>query len=212
MSVSKAPSQRVGPPGGSEEAASTRAGQAAPPRDADYGPRLREAEQLVRAGEFRTPPGADAPTPREIGAARLFPSDPKAAILLLNEARYLAVQRAFGVRRDHVNLMTAIAALTIAEAAYAKTARLRRGLRAPTRGDVMLADGVLNALGQEIAGPFAGEKPFFAGLIGAAAVGALATRAVRHTSRDIKAASHRVTLSARNLLASQADFIPRGTR
>jgi hypothetical protein len=209
MSISNVPEQRGGPPPPaptrSEEAASTPAGSAvAPPRDADYGAPLSQVEQLLSGPEWQAQrdegPQVTRERVEELGGARLFPSDPRTAFVLLNEARYRAIQGVFGVGRHQVNLMTAIAALMLAEAAHAKTVRLRSGLRGPTRADVLLADGLLNALGQGIAGPVARETPFFAAIIGTAAVGAVATRVVQGASRDIKAASHRIKLSFRNLL------------
>jgi hypothetical protein len=73
-----------------------------------------------------------------LASARLFPSDPRAALLLVNEARCAAVQGVFGVRRDQVNLMTLIAALTLAEGVRQQAQRLH----GPTRGDMILANGV----------------------------------------------------------------------
>jgi hypothetical protein len=220
MSVSHVPEQGGIPPPPaptrSEEAAPTQAGQAAvPPRDADYGARLREVEQLVSASEWQATDG-EALHPQftrerveELGGARLFPSDPRAGFVLLNEGRYLAIQGVFGVRREQVNLMTAIAALMLAEAARARTERLRSWLPRPTRANVLLADGLLNSFGQQIAGPVARETPFFAALIGAAAVGAVAARVLEHASRDIEAASRRIKLSFRYLLGEQPVRSPR---
>ena len=148
-------------------------------------------------------PDTPSAPPRRIehlSSARLFLGDSIIALGLLNEARHRTIQGVFGVRRDQVNLMTAIAALTLAEAAHQKTERLRSGLRVPTRGDVILADGLLNALGRGIAGPYARETPFFTALIGAAAVGAVAARVLQHSSRDIKAASHRIKRSFKEFL------------
>src|SRR3954453_21216238 len=165
MSVWNVPRQRQRagqpppPPSGSEEAVPR---PPSPPRDSDYGARLREVEQLVSSPEWQAPGDGDGLRPHvprervdELGGARLFPSDPRTAFVLLNEARYRAIQGVFGVRSDQVNHMTAIAALMLAGAAHAKTERLRSGLRGPTRADVLLADGLLNALGQGIAGPVA---------------------------------------------------------
>ena len=132
--------------------------------------------------------GVGAERGAALGSAPLFPSDPRAALLLVNEARYVAVQGAFGVRRDQVNLMTLVTALTLAEGVRQQVRRLHR----PTRGDVILADGALNALGAQVAGPYAREIPFFAALLGAAAAGTVATRVLRYTAPDVRAASIRV--------------------
>lgn len=129
---------------------------------------------------------------RSRGAIPL-PSDARAKLVLLNEVRYRAVAGVFGVRRDQVNLMTGIATLMLAQAASSKARQLPRARRGHRRGDVILADGLLNALGQEVAGRFSREMPFFAAIIGTAAVGAIGARVLRESRRDLKAASHRVT-------------------
>ena len=178
------------------------------PHDADYGGRLREVEQLVNAPEWQAPDVGDG---LQRSGGRLFPSDPRAVLVLLNEARYRAVGGVFGVRRDQVNLTTVIAAMMLAEAVHTQAQGLRRRMRGPTRADAILADGVLNGLGQQIAGPYSGEIPFFAALIGTAAVGAVATRVLRHTAHDMNAASHRMKRSF-YLFADRTGLIPRSAR
>ena len=147
------------------------------------------------------------PVPRELveelGRASLFPSDPRTALVLLNEARHRAVRGVFGVRRDQVNLMTLIAAATLAEVVHTQSRRVRRGLRGPTRADVILADGLLNALGRGIAGPSSREIPFVAALIGTAAVGTVAARVLQHSAHEMRAASLRLERSFRYLLSPQ---------
>ena len=221
MSVWNVPRQRQRgsqpppPPSGSEEAIPR---PPSPPRDSDYGARLREVEQLVSSPEWQAPGDGEGLRPHvprerveELGGARLFPSDPRAAFVLLNEARCRAIQGVFGVRRDQVNLMTLIAAMTLAEAVHSQTRRLRRGLRGPTRADVILADGLLNALGQQIAGPSSREIPFFAALVGTAAFGTVAARVLRRSAHDMKAMSHGIKLSF-SYLFHQTGAVPRSTR
>jgi hypothetical protein len=166
-----------------------------PPRDSVDGPLLHRAEQVVGSPEWQ----GEVPS-----SAGLFPSDPRAAFLLLNEARCRAIQGVFGVRRDQANLMTVIATMMLAEAVHAKTHRLRRRLRGPTRGGVLLAHGLVNGLGQEIAGPSSRDVPFFAPLIGTAAVGTVAVRVLRQSGHDMKSVSHRVKLSLRSLFDFEA--------
>jgi hypothetical protein len=173
---------------------------------------LREVEQVVSAPGWQGPGGggsgrthASRERVDDVGGARLFPSDPRVAFVLLNEARYRAMQGVFGVRKDQVNIMTLVATMMLAEAVRRQTQVLRRGLRGPTRADVILGDGLLNALGQQIAGPYSQEVPLFAALIGSAAVGTVATRVLRQAAHDMKAASRRIKLSVSYL-------IPRTTR
>ena len=65
---------------------------------------------------------------------------------MFNEARYLAFERVFGVRRDQVNVMTLIATLVLAGALEKKAEHLLAVL-SPTRSDAMFGVGALNALG-----------------------------------------------------------------
>ena len=180
-----------------------------PPRDVDYGERLREAERLVDAPEWQARPSVERDI-EELG--QIFPSDPRAAFVLLNESRYRTIQGVFGVRRDQVNLMSLVAAMTVAEAVHAKTQRLRRSLRGPTRGDMILGDAFLNGLGQQIMGPSTREVPFLAALIGAAAVGTVAVRVVRRSAQDVKVASREVTRSLRRFFSFEAGRIAGSTR
>jgi hypothetical protein len=210
MSVSHVPQRRGGPPAraprGPGETTPAPQSPATPPQAADYGPRLRQAEQVISAADWQASENREGGRPHvpragaeEPSGGALFPSDPRAVFVLLNEGRYLAIQGLFGVSRNQVNVMTVIAALMLAEAAHAKTERLRGRLGGATRSDVLLADGLLNALGQGIAGPFAREIPFVAPLIGVAVAGVVARRVVQNSSRNIKAASARITVSLRHL-------------
>jgi hypothetical protein len=201
-SVTNVPKQPPAPPGGPEEAV---ASPPRPRRDTVHGPHLRQAEQVVGSPEWEgagLPPHAPERV-EEPSAGELFPSDPRAALLLLNEARYRAIQGMFGVRRDQVNLMTLIAAMTLAEAAHAKTQRMRHRLRGPRRGEFVLAHGLVNGLGQGIAGPSSRDIPLFAPLIGTAMVGAVAVRVVRNSAHDVKAVSREIKRSLRYLFPSE---------
>jgi hypothetical protein len=139
-----------------------------------------------------------------------LPSDPRATLVLLNEARRRAIGTVFGVRNDQVNLMTVMAALTLAASVHQTTQHVTRQMRRRRRADVILADGFLNALGQEIAGPFARETPFFAAIIGTATVGAVASRALRESSREMKAASYRLGAWLSDLYRHEVRLIGRG--
>src|SRR5436305_11437371 len=153
----EAPLRPPSPPAAADEQVAVPSGA---PRDTDYGQRLRAVEQLVSAPDWRAADeggGVRTDASRErveaLSSATLFPSDPRVAFVLLNEARYRVIQGVLGVRRDQVNVMTLIATMILAEAVQTKTQVLRRGLRRPTRADLILGDGLLNVVGQQIAGP-----------------------------------------------------------
>src|SRR5947209_16822978 len=57
-----------------------------PPRDVDYSARLREAERLVSSPDWQAHEATEGvgEVVEELG--RLFPSDPRTAFVLLNEA------------------------------------------------------------------------------------------------------------------------------
>jgi hypothetical protein len=61
---------------------------------------------------------------REAGAALLLLEDLRVATLLLNAARYRALERWLGLNRTQANLLTLVALATVADAAQRQTARL----------------------------------------------------------------------------------------
>jgi hypothetical protein len=131
----------------------------------------------------------------EFSSARLFASDIRAAFLLFNETRCRAIERVFGVRKDQVNLMTLIAALMLAQAAHRKTEQLRGGLPSPTRGDTALGVGLLNALGNQIAGPASQKTPLLGALLGGIAVGGVSARRLRRSANSMRAVPHTIRVS-----------------
>ncbi len=127
----------------------------------------------------------------EVSGARLLASDIRVAHLLVNDARYHAIQAVFGVRRDQVNLVTLIAAMALAESVQKKIEQLRT----PTRSDAILGIGFVDALGTCIAGPASGTTPLFGLLVGTVLVGSVGVRALRRSAHGIKASSREVRLS-----------------
>jgi len=128
----------------------------------------------------------------DVGGARLFVSDARVALMLLDEARYRAVRRLFGVSRDQSWLVTLIALVLIAEAANAKWDQMVRGPGGPTKADVALGAAALRELLTAISGPSSRDTPLVGTLVSIAVLGALVRPGLRRTVHGIRASSHRV--------------------
>jgi hypothetical protein len=126
------------------------------------------------------------------------------ALGLLNEVRHRIVSRAFGISREHSNLMTLfvlgalVRALQRAAAAPGNQVRRVRSSRTAV-GDTLIGAAAARETVNSIAGHPARDASFAAGLI-AVAMTVHAFRpaivrslhAVRHSFRDLIAVAHRV--------------------
>jgi hypothetical protein len=70
------------------------------------------------------PRGLSSAAGREAAAALLLLEDLRIATLLLNAARYRALERWLGLNRTQANLLTVVALATVADAGQRQTARL----------------------------------------------------------------------------------------
>lgn len=131
----------------------------------------------------------------DVGGARLLISDVRVALLLLDDARYRAVRRLFGVPRDQSWAVTLIALAVLAQAAHEKSDQMGRGPGGPTRADVALGAAVVRELLAAIPGPQARETPFVATLVTIALVGALARPGPSRAAHEIRSSSHRARQS-----------------
>jgi hypothetical protein len=131
-------------------------------------------------------PHAGAP-----GAGQVFLGDARLAGTVLNQGRYLALNRVFGVSRAQADLLTVVLALAAADAAFAAT---RRVVQAPfplsgsdaTVGGVLMREAVFG-----IAGPGARKVPLAGTLLTVAMLGALVP-GLRRTVHGVRAAELRV--------------------
>jgi hypothetical protein len=130
----------------------------------------------------------------EFGGARLLLSDMRTAFLLVNHARHRTIARLFGVSSDQANLLTLVAALTLAEAVHEKVERLLSAPSVPSLGDGLLASASLRELLAGVAGPPAHETPLSSTLLMIAVVGGTAGPAGLKSLRAIKASSHRMAV------------------
>jgi len=105
-----------------------------------------------RRGGYRSAAG------REVGAMLLFAEDVRVAMLLLNAARYRALERTLGTTREQANIVTFVAAAVVVDAAQQRTSQIKSP-RPPAPTNIALSAAMtgsaLNAIiGQSgIAGP-----------------------------------------------------------
>jgi hypothetical protein len=147
--------------------------------------------QIVRTAAGPSAGGEHAVALEDVGGARLLVSDVRTALLLLDEARYSAVRRLFGVSRDQSWAVTLIALAVLAQAAHDKSDQMLKGPGGPTRADVMLGAAGLRELLAGIAGPASQDTPLVATLVAIAVVGAVVRPGLSRTVHAIRTATHR---------------------
>jgi hypothetical protein len=135
---------------------------------------------------------------QESGGARLLIGDASIVCLLLNDARYRAVGRLFGVGRDQSFLVTVVGVGTLALALHERAARMRPVPAVPSLGDAVLAAGVLRASVHGVAGTLNRDTPLFNSLIAIALLGSLARPVLRVSFRDAGAVSRRARVTFDN--------------
>jgi hypothetical protein len=143
----------------------------------------------------RTVARMDAPAaPESFGAGRLFLADSRIALAALNEVRYMALTRLFGVSRDQVNILTLVLAVGAGDAAY-ETARRMRHVRIPlSRNDAVIGGFALREAGYAVAGRSGGDTPLLGTLLAVAILGGLAAPGIRTAGRNLRAAERRLRL------------------
>jgi hypothetical protein len=126
------------------------------------------------------------------GTAQLFLTDSRLALAVLNQLRYQALNRAFGVSRDQANVLTVVLLLSAADAAY-ETARRITGMRLRVSGaDATLAAIALREASFGVAGPAGREIPAFGTLVALAALGGLAAPGLRRAAQRMRSAQQRL--------------------
>ncbi len=129
---------------------------------------------------------------QDIGGARLLASDARAALMLVNEARYRTFERLFGIPRDEVNLTTAIAALVLIGAAQDVNERVIKGPGGPTVADFLLGAATVREVTYGAAGPSSRDTPLFGTLVTMAVLAGILRPGVAKSIRGIKASSHQM--------------------
>jgi hypothetical protein len=131
-----------------------------------------------------------------VGGARLLVSDVRVAFLLVDEARYQAVKRLFGVPRDQSWIVTLIALALLAQAAHEKLDQMLRGPGGPTGADAALGAAALREFLIWIPGPSSRDDPLVGTLMLIAVAGALVRPGLSRAAHGVRgAASHRARQS-----------------
>jgi len=136
--------------------------------------------------------GRAAGHPKGSSSGQLLLADAKMASLLANESRYRATERLFGVRREDANLATAIALLTLANAAYERAQRVKPPQPSTAAANWAIGLGVLRESIYGVAGPTSRDTPLAGTLIAIAILGGLAGPPVVRSMRNIRSSSRRL--------------------
>lgn len=147
--------------------------------------------QIFRTAAGHPADGEHAVALEDVGGARLLVSDVRTALLLLDEARYRAVRRLFGVSRDQSWAVTVIGLALLASVAHDKAEQMLRGPGGPTRAEVMLGAAGLRELLVGIPGPASRDTPLVATLLAIAVVGAVVRPGLSRAAHGIRTATHR---------------------
>ena len=126
------------------------------------------------------------------GPTKLFLTDSRLVLAVLNHLRYQGLNRVFGVSRDQANVVTVIVLLSAADGAY-EAARRIAGKRLRVSGtDAAIGGFALREAGLRIAGPAAREIPGFPTLVALGIVGGLAAPTLRRAARKARAGEQRM--------------------
>jgi hypothetical protein len=134
----------------------------------------------------------NSPIGPTISAQRAMASDARLAYSVLNELRYPALGRAFGVPREQANLLTFVLALSAAGATYDALARFIRHPWPFDRADTEIGVFLVREAGFGLAGPKAREVKFFGVLIAVSAIGGLSLPSLRRALHSAHLAMERV--------------------
>lgn len=124
--------------------------------------------------------------------AKLLLSDARLAFALLNEGRYRAIERVFGVPRDSQFLLTLI---LLGMSAQAVERRVRQVLGLPglpARSDAILGAGLLKEGAHGIAGDLSRETPLFGTLAVVVVVSSAMRPGLRASAHGLERLGHQV--------------------
>jgi hypothetical protein len=125
------------------------------------------------------------------GTSRLFLSDSRLVLAVLNHLRYQALNRAFGASRGQANVLTVVLLLGAADGAYGAARRISGSLRVSGTNAALGTIGLREAaLG--VAGPRGREVSGFGTLIAFAMLGGLAAPGLRRTAMSMRATEQRL--------------------
>ena len=142
--------------------------------------------------------GAASPIVPPLGPMRLA-SDLRIAYLVLNEARYRTMKRAFGLRRDQVNLASLVALAMAAAAVREGAHKMTTGPAFPAADGTAFAIAGLREVVQTVARPASPDASMPGTLVAVVAVaGACVVPLARRTVRAFGHGTHRAELAFRH--------------
>jgi hypothetical protein len=136
--------------------------------------------------------GVPGRTALPAGDRTLFLTDLRLGVLVLNEMRYRAIARLFGVSREQANLVSLVALMLVAGRLRDQIARLNAG--PPSSGDTALAGTLLSEVLSGVAGPASRETPWTGALLTLALL-AGARPAIKKAAHGMRTNAHRGAVS-----------------
>lgn len=131
-------------------------------------------------------------TSARFGPAKLFFTDSRLALAVLNHLRYQALNRVFGASREQANVLSVVLLLGAADGTY-EAARRIGGMRSHVSGSNAALGGLaLREAALGIAGPSTRQVPHAGTLLALGIVGGLAAPSLRRTAQRLRAAEDRV--------------------
>jgi hypothetical protein len=154
-------------------------------------PRIPTRSPKVSLGQVgeRATAGREATREEYFGGARLLFSDARVVYLLLNEARSLAIARAFGISGVNSGLVTIIALGLAAETTHRKVTQALRAPGRPATVDVMIGGAALRESLRAIGRIGAVDSPVLGALVLTSVTGVLLRPVLGRTLRRIKVTS-----------------------
>jgi hypothetical protein len=114
---------------------------------------------------------------------------------LLNEARYRAMERVFGLSREQANLATMVLLLGVTAATRDGAIKALKAPGGPTVPDVAIAMGISREALHVVAGPSFDKVPLFGTLITLAALAHISRPVVSRTTHAIHTRTHKALLA-----------------
>ena len=130
--------------------------------------------------------------------------------MVVNQARYQALSRFFGVSRQNANVFTAILVLTAANVALERTMRTYRTLTGVRPGDAAIGVAAMREGVARVVGPGIADTPLLGTVLTIGIVGGLAAPGVRRAAHALRMAErrireHRIELYRAAMRAAGAD-------
>jgi hypothetical protein len=126
------------------------------------------------------------------GTGRLFLTDSRLVFALVDSSRYAFLHRMLGVSREQANIVTFMAAVVAADAAYELVRRIVRAPVGVSRADVALGGGALRETAFAVGGSGSRDVPMFATLVVGAALASVAFPGLRRAAGRAREAERRV--------------------